>query len=185
MNLQVVPDNVFSGTGHAVCPANLPTNTTCTFSTPSVNVTPGTPAPFQVTFPDHRLINPINTRLLTLPRFPSDWTGNAAASRPWQLGVLFAMVLLSPGLFSHRPSASAFHRRLPELHVRPAAAPLDPSSRTRFRAASPLAFAILAGCKKSTRRLRLNSPGSTNMVITGNSQNTSRGLSITLNVVTL
>jgi hypothetical protein len=50
MNLQVVPDNVFSGVVTLVCPNNLPTNTTCTFSAPTVNVSPGTPATFQVTF---------------------------------------------------------------------------------------------------------------------------------------
>src|SRR5262249_55784941 len=60
-NLQVVPDNVFSGTVVLVCPNNLPTNTTCTFSSPSVNVTPGTPAPFSVTFQTTGIINPLTT----------------------------------------------------------------------------------------------------------------------------
>ncbi len=68
MNLQVVPDNVFSGVVTLVCPTNLPTNTTCTFSSATVNVTPGTPAPFSVTFQTTGQINPINTMI---PRFPA------------------------------------------------------------------------------------------------------------------
>lgn len=58
-NLQVVPDNVFSGTVTLVCPDNLPTNTTCTFSSPTVTVSPGTPVPFQVTFQTTGVVNPI------------------------------------------------------------------------------------------------------------------------------
>ena len=60
-NLQVVPDNVFSGTVTLVCPNNLPTNTTCTFSPSTVNVSPGTPAPFSVTFQTTGVVNPLGT----------------------------------------------------------------------------------------------------------------------------
>jgi sugar lactone lactonase YvrE len=49
--LQVVPDNIFTGTVTPICPGNLPTETTCTFMPTSVNVTtPGTAAPFSVAF---------------------------------------------------------------------------------------------------------------------------------------
>ena len=179
MNLQVVPDNVFSGTVTLVCPANLPTNTTCTFSTPSVNVTPGTPAPFQVTFQTTGLINPINTRLLTLPRFPSDWTGTQRFAA-LALGVLFATILAGTVF------ASAVRKRF--------SSPPNSTSTTRprrwIRRAVPafallaLALAILAGCKKSTVVFGSTPPGSTNMNIAGTAQNTSRAVTITLNVVT-
>ena len=67
-NLQVVPDTVFSGTVAFVCPGNLPTNTTCAFSPASVNVTPGAPAAFSVTFQTTGIINPLTT-WLPVPRF--------------------------------------------------------------------------------------------------------------------
>jgi hypothetical protein len=50
-NLQIVPDDIFTGTVTFVCPGNLPMATTCTFSPTSVNVTtPGTAVPFSVAF---------------------------------------------------------------------------------------------------------------------------------------
>jgi sugar lactone lactonase YvrE len=49
--LQVVPDNIFTGTVNFICPGNLPMQTTCTFSPTSVNITtPGTAVPFSVAF---------------------------------------------------------------------------------------------------------------------------------------
>ena len=49
--LQVVPDNIFTGTVTPICPGNLPLQTTCTFSPTSVPVTtPGTAVPFSVMF---------------------------------------------------------------------------------------------------------------------------------------
>ena len=49
--LQLVPDNIFTGTVNFICPGNLPLQTTCTFTPPSVNVTtPGTAVPFSVAF---------------------------------------------------------------------------------------------------------------------------------------
>jgi sugar lactone lactonase YvrE len=50
-NLQVVPDNTFTGTVNFICPGNLPMQTTCGFSPTSVNITtPGTAVPFSVAF---------------------------------------------------------------------------------------------------------------------------------------
>ena len=49
--LQVVPDNIFTGTVTPICPGNLPLQTTCTFSPTSVPVTtPGMAVPFSVMF---------------------------------------------------------------------------------------------------------------------------------------
>jgi sugar lactone lactonase YvrE len=49
--MQVVPDNIFTGTVTFICPGNLPMQTTCTFTPATVNVTtPGTAVPFSVAF---------------------------------------------------------------------------------------------------------------------------------------
>ena len=49
--LQLVPDNIFTGTVNFICPGNLPIQTTCTFTPTSLNVTtPGTAVPFSVAF---------------------------------------------------------------------------------------------------------------------------------------
>jgi len=49
--LQVAPDNIFTGTVNFICPGNLPMQTTCTFTPPSVTVTtPGTAVPFSAAF---------------------------------------------------------------------------------------------------------------------------------------
>jgi sugar lactone lactonase YvrE len=179
MNLQVVPDNVFSGTVTLVCPTNLPTNTTCTFSTPSVNVTPGTAAPFQVTFQTTGLINPINTRLLALPRFPSDWTGAqrfAAVALGAFFAMMFAWTLFTPAVRNRfSPPSNSKSASLPSRWMRTAVPAF---------ALLALALAILAGCKKSTVVFGSTPSGSTNMNIAGTAQNTSRAVTVTLNVVT-
>jgi hypothetical protein len=49
--LQLVPDSIFTGTVNFICPGNLPVQTTCTFTPPSVTVTtPGTAVPFSAAF---------------------------------------------------------------------------------------------------------------------------------------
>ncbi len=49
--LQLVPDSIFTGTVTPICPGNLPVQTTCTFTPPSVTVTtPGTAVPFSAAF---------------------------------------------------------------------------------------------------------------------------------------
>ena len=179
MNLQVVPDNVFSGVVTLVCPNNLPTNTTCTFSAPTVNVSPGTPATFQVTFQTTGLVNPVNTMI---PRFPSDWRRTPyfpalgiGAILSAMLATMFA-TLTWLILRRSRPGLAKANARAPRRWMRRA---------VPVFALIALAAAVLAGCKRSTTVFGSTPTGSTDMVITGNSQNTSRGLSITLNVVTL
>jgi uncharacterized lipoprotein YajG len=143
----------------------LPKNTTCTFSSTTVNVTPGTPAPFQVTFQTTGVVNPINTQaprgpfnLPQVPRFPAL---ASVAVLGWLLVSFFEIV-----------STGSPRRDLPAFVL--IVLPL-------------LAVAILAGCKKqaTAESIGATPSGSTNMVITGTSQNASRALSITLNVVTL
>ncbi len=175
MNLEVVPDNVFSGVVTLVCPTNLPTNTTCTFSSPTVNVTAGTPAPFTVTFQTTGQINPINTMI---PRFPAG-SGRPPYAQLWGIaGAIVAILLAFIWMTSRRaspalPIASGVGSRRWLLRAVPVFALIA------------LAVAVLAGCKKGSTVLGSTPEGPTNMVITGNAQNASRGISITLNVVTL
>jgi len=153
-NLQVVPDNVFSGSVTFVCPNNLPTNTTCTFSSPTVNVTAGKPTPFSVTFQTTGIINPFKPSMFpsqrippNIPRFPA-------------LLVTGALVML------------AFLAR----------------RRRRF---VPITFGALAlalllfGCSKGRSQASVGATpaGTSTMAVTGNAQNASRALTITLNVV--
>jgi sugar lactone lactonase YvrE len=167
MSLQVVPDNVFSGVVTLVCPSNLPTNTTCTFSTPTVTVSPGTPAPFQVTFQTTGLVNPVNT---LAPRFPSDprrFPPFPAAFAALLVALCAASLVSLAWMMRRRRSPLWMRRALPVLAI------------------LAVALAVLAGCKRSVSVPGQTPIGATNMVINGNSQNTSRGVSITLNVVSL
>lgn len=154
-NLQVVPDSVFSGTIAFVCPTNLPTNTTCTFSSPSVNVTAGTPAPFSVTFQTTGIINPLTS---AIHQFPSTFWNLAS----WLLVLIFS---ISAFLLSQRRA-----RRL---------------ALATLAATFALLCVALVGCKKGTSPASIGATpaGTYTMAVTGNSQNASRALTITLNVV--
>jgi hypothetical protein len=151
-NLQVVPDTVFNGTVAFVCPSNLPTNTTCIFSPSTVNVTPGTPTTFNVTFQTTGIVNPLTTWLSVPGAPPFDF--------------IFTLLFLGIG-------ASLFWL-----------------SRNRVRWIGPAVatFAVvvlLAGCKKGTDPATIGATpaGTYTMAVTGNSQNASRALTVTLNVV--
>lgn len=173
-NLQVVPDNVFSGTVTPVCPTNLPTNTTCTFSSPTVNVTAGTPAPFSVTFQTTGIINPLTSGVPLIPnerpnisRFP----------------VLLLISLLAALLWSLALGSNKF--------VGPFESAYPSITRWGWRTGATFAscaavVVMLAGCSKATSPASIGATpaGTSTMAITGTSQNASRALTITLNVVT-
>ncbi len=167
-NLQVVPDSVFSGTVTLVCPDNLPTNTTCTFSSPTVNVSPGVAAAFQVTFQTTGVVNPIQGIVTggrgNEPRFFSRFPTLA------MLAALFLaamMMVLAAMVHTNGKAATRSFATVLLVFV--------------------LAAMILAGCHSVpvNKGLGPTPPGQTNMQITGTSQNTSRALTITLSVVQL
>jgi len=168
-NLQVVPDNVFSGTVTLVCPDNLPTNTTCTFSSSTVNVSAGTPVPFQVTFQTTGVVNPIQGIALG---GQNNWPRFFAHFPPPFPGLPMALVFVA-------------------MVIVVAAVWTDAMVGTRPLAPVLLIFAlatiILAGCHSVpvNKGLGPTPAGQTNMQITGTSQNTSRALTITLSVVQL
>jgi sugar lactone lactonase YvrE len=157
-NLQVVPDSVFSGTVTLVCPTNLPTNTTCTFSSPTINVTPGIPAPFSVTFQTTGVINPLTSvwpfirNLPRSPYFPALFIVNAA---------LVWFLAFTTGWTGRR-------------------------SATLVLFLFFTGTGMLSGCSKgvSPASIGATPAGTSTMAITGTSQNASRALTITLNVVT-
>ena len=156
-NLQVVPDQVFSGSVSLVCPGNLPTNTTCVFSSSSLSVSPGKSVPFQITFQTTGIINPLNTSLTS--RFkPSFRT--------------IASILVLPLLILIGFPCCLRRERLP---------------RSVVLVLGILAvMASVAAChsKITNASIGATPPGQTTMSITGNSQNASRAISVTLVVLT-
>lgn len=152
-NLEVVPDNVFSGTVTLVCPGNLPTNTTCAFSSPTVNVTAGTPAAFSVTFQTTGIINPFAS--VVLPRsIPPIFLGCAAALLAIAVGIAFFVAEGRPRFITTTLGVAAI-------------------------------ALLLFGCSKGLSEASVGAtpPGTSTMAVTGNAQNASRALTITLNVV--
>jgi sugar lactone lactonase YvrE len=173
-NLQIMPDSVFSGTVTLVCPTNLPTNTTCSFSSPTVNVTAGSPAPFGVTFQTTGVINPLTSVwpfIRNLPGgrccFPALLIVNAA--------LLWLVVFkLNAGRGPRGTAVGAQAGRI--CH----------GWATLALFLSFAATVMLSGCSKgvSPASIGATPAGTSTMAITGTSQNASRALTITLNVVT-
>ena len=152
-NLQVLPDNVFSGGVALVCPGNLPTNTTCTFSSPTVNVTPGTPAAFSVTFQTTGIINPFGAAAFPASIFSNSLCVPLLSS---MLAVLMFFCLATGG---RQPAKITLGLLLVGLS--------------------------LFGCSKGRSEASVGATpaGTSTMAVTGNAQNASRALTITLNVV--
>jgi sugar lactone lactonase YvrE len=173
-NLDVVPDSVFSGTVTLVCPTNLPTNTTCAFSSPTVNVTAGAPAPFSVTFQTTGVVNPLTSWLRPSHNEPPSI---ARLSDPlWIVIVAAVLLLLAFGsIIVGRPMEGA---------SLPAARAIGSICAILFLFAA--SAVVLAGCSKGKTPASIGATpaGTSTLAITGTSQNASRALTITLNVVT-
>lgn len=208
---QIVPDANFSGPVTLRCPTDLPaapTNTTgqpttCGISAGTsvteplvsslvVNVTAGTPAPFNVTFQTTNTaggqIPPSTSASSTLPRTlvlngKSSSSGGGPAAKnstpsasapatklsPLARATLFCFGLLLLAAFLSRAIAS--------------------DSRFRTRALAPaLAFiallagvTVFAGCHHTTTVTIANTPAGTyQLTVNGSAQNTSRGFTMTL-----
>ena len=151
-NLQVVPDNVFSGVVTFVCPGNLPPNTTCSFSSSTINVTPGTPAAFSVTFQTTGVINPFGAAI-----FPTSIPPNYL--RVFSVLSIFAALMFFCMIGRRQPVWATLG-----LFV--------------------VAVALF-GCSKGRSEASVGATpaGTSTMAVTGNAQNASRALTITLNVV--
>ncbi len=172
-NLQVVPDNTFSGTVTFVCPTNLPTNTTCTFSSPTVNVTAGTPAPFSATFQTTGIVNPFTSGVPLNPNVPP-----IVRHFPALLLIVLIASLLSSVAFGANKSVAPLQSPFQFI-----------ATGSRLTGAtfalSAAVVLMLAGCSKgrSPASIGATPAGTSTMAITGTSQNASRALTVTLNIV--
>jgi hypothetical protein len=102
--MQVVPDNIFTGTVTFICPGNLPMQTTCTFTPATVNVTtPGTAVPFSVAFQTTSRV-PVKTgaRVAVAGLNKPSCPGNGPSSSNARGAILAFVVLLSSVGFSLR-----------------------------------------------------------------------------------
>jgi hypothetical protein len=102
--LQVVPDNIFTGTVTFICPGNLPMETTCTFTPATVNVTtPGTAVPFSAAFQTTSRV-PVKTgaRVAVAGLNKPSGPGNGPSSSNARGAILAFVVLFSSVGFSLR-----------------------------------------------------------------------------------
>jgi sugar lactone lactonase YvrE len=174
-NLEIVPDAVFGGDVTIVCPADLPGFTTCSPSSSAVTVTPGTAAPFSVTF--QTTYNgvtggfPGNGSVPVLLN-PGDrhWP-DAPGSALWAIGLVL-LALATYILARHKQAFPFTARVLP--------------SRATWLVAfllSACAFAALGGCKHHSVPANLNTPtGTTSLTVQATAQNAGRGITIILAV---
>jgi sugar lactone lactonase YvrE len=173
-NFNVAPDTVFGGDVTIVCPANIPSLSTCTPSSSTVTVTPGTPAQFSMTFVttyNGVLGGSASNGLVPGARIPHD-RGNRSA-----FGTTFSPAILL-AVFSSLGLAFSWSRF---------------SKIARLRRASLLWIAVLlftcgvaflGGCKHHSVPANLNTPaGATTLIVQGTAQNASRGITIILDVV--
>jgi len=204
--LQIVPDDTFSGAVTLLCPSGsaLPLATTCgisagtTVTTPlvpmlTVNVSPNTPVPFNVTFQTTSAV--ITKTAAVGPGFSGNSRGGelkspaALENRPrpaaklrglaFFTAILCAMFAL---LISRRAAmqAPAMRRALETFRNK-----LIFSARVRQSVSLVALFVlfvtILGGCHhSSTTGIVVTPKGTTNLTIQGTAQNATRGFTVTL-----
>jgi centrosomal CEP192-like protein len=205
--LQVVPDDTFSGPVVLICPATLPTSTTCgisagtTVTTPlvsslTVNVTAGTPVPFNVTFQTTAKGTPVPSAIgfppsIQTPRGRSNGP-SASASNFAKLpavpvfavfGILATILcaVFAPGIFrGHLARPNPTRASLANLCGKSI-------SGTRLArlicvcALLAICSAVLSSCGgSSTPTLTPTPAGTTNLTVQGTAQNATRGFVVTL-----
>jgi hypothetical protein len=205
--LQVVPDDTFSGPVVLICPATLPTSTACgissgtTVTTPlvsslTVNVTAGTPVPFNVTFQTTAKGTPVPSAIgfrstIQSPRGrsggPSASASNFAKLPAVPVFAVFGILatilcaVFAPGIFrGHLARPNATRASLTNLCGKSI-------SGTRLaRLIYVCAFlvicsAVLGSCGgSSTPTLTPTPAGTTNLTIQGTAQDATRGFVVTL-----
>jgi sugar lactone lactonase YvrE len=187
--LQIVPDDTFSGTVTLLCPSGsvLPAATTCgisagtTVTTPlvpmlMVNVTAGTPVPFNVTFQTTSAATVTTTTTTTMaPGFSifgrgddMSWPGAtfrnsagfSAVSFLGSFGVLAAIIC---AIFLFYVSGSGAKRMISVLAV------------------CAIFAVVLAGCHhSSTTGIVVTPKGTYNLTVQGTAQGATRGFSVTM-----
>jgi sugar lactone lactonase YvrE len=176
-NFNVTPDSVFGGTVTIVCPASsqLPALTTCTPNPSSVTVTPGTAAPFSVTFAT--TFNGVlgGTTSSALPAAIPGGKASPPSNRVSVVGIFLGVFvfLAGPILWCGLSNRSAT--------VRPRSDHLAWASAVLLLACATV---FLGGCHHTSIPEGLNTPvGTTNLTIRGAAQNAGRGNTIILDVV--
>jgi sugar lactone lactonase YvrE len=190
-NGQVVPDSVFGKDGESVqlvCPTSttMPQNTSCVITPCQVAITPGTPAPFKITFVTSSVINiaPVPPQSSGCTSYgPSPTTVVPKMTTPMDGGpfsfplgsAVLAALALSLGWLT-AATVEVGRKRVPAIF-----------------AAAGLAAAILVGCHHGNSGITgpATPVGTTTMIATGkaldsngNSLNTSRAMpQITLDVI--
>jgi hypothetical protein len=204
--LQIVPDDTFSGQVTLICPATLPTSTTCgisggtTVTTPlvsslMVNVVAGTPLPFNVTFQTTAkgTTAPSSGGVHSTFLGPHGETNGPSASGSYfanfsALAILAAFGILAsmlsakfaPGIFRGDFSwPNAMRASLTNLRA------VSTGGVRWVRLISVCAiFAIcaagLASCGSSTPTLPATPKGTTNLTVQATAQGATRGFVVTL-----
>jgi sugar lactone lactonase YvrE len=205
--LQIVPDDTFSGAVTLVCPSGtaLPLATTCgvsagtTVTTPlvpmlTVNVSPNTPVPFNVTFQTTSAVtvksaaigpgvsaNGPGDKLKSLAGLDIGSTRNAfLRGFAYLTLILFAMFAL---LISRRAAVqpAAIQRALETFCNK-----LTFSGRVRPSVSLLALFvifaAVLGGCHSSSNKstIVVTPKGTTNLTVQGTAQNATRGFTVTM-----
>lgn len=171
----ITPDTAFGGVVTIVCPesSQMPDLTTCSANPTTVTVTPGTPAPFAVTFATtyNGILGTIPTSSSLPAPFPRDGGTLSAptSSRPWLLAAVLLFVFLSLAWWRF---SSAQRPRRSKL------------AWATFALVIAGTATFLTACHHSAIQAGLNTPlGATNITIRGTAQNAGRGNTIILDVV--
>jgi len=204
--LQIVPDDTFSGAVTLVCPSGkaLPLATTCgisagtTVTTPlvpmlMVNVSPNTPVPFNVTFQTTSAVTAKSAVLgpgfsangrggeLKEPEAPENGPTPASRLRGFAsfgaiLCALFALVVFRSG---HVKSAAM--RRVLETFCNRLTFGARVRQSVSLLALFVLFAAVLGGCHSGNKSTIVVTPkGTTNLTVQGTAQNATRGFTVTL-----
>lgn len=175
----ITPDSVFGGNVTIVCPASsqLPDLTTCTPSSSTVTVTPGTSAPFTVTFATtfNSVMGGTATNTVAPPTPPGGYvnTRRGPISSVWFFPA--ALMIFGVAAFAYRLSLHFANGRRRSVKL-----VCVPTAVLVFGAA-----ALLAGCHHTAIPASVSTPiGTTNLTIQAGAQNAGRGTTIILDVVT-
>jgi hypothetical protein len=205
--LQVVPDDTFSGSVVLICPATLPTSTTCgisagtTVTTPlvpslMVTVAAGTPVPFNVTFQTTAKGTPVPSAIGFRPTIQAPGgrsSGPAASASNFAklplvqafavFGILAAILcgVFVPGIFRrHLARPNAMRASLANL----CGTAISGTRLARLIYVSAffiICSAALISCGGSTTPTIPATPqGTTNLTIQGTAQGATRGFVVTL-----
>ncbi len=207
--LQVVPDDTFSGPVVLICPATLPTSTTCGISagtavtTPlvsslTVNVAAGTPVPFNVTFQTTAKGTPVPAAIgfrptIQAPRGRSSGP-SASASNFAKLPAVsaFAVFGILATILCAAFAPGIFRRHLAKPNaIRVSLANLCGNSISGTRLARLIyvsalfiicsaALSSCGGSGSSTPTLPATPAGTTNLTVQGTAQGATRGFVVTL-----